>query len=85
MFDIRTIILTLLVLGSGIAFGYILRIIIATSRKNSIELEIKKMYTNAYEEAKRIALEAEKEASETLKSTREEMKEKADALQETTK
>lgn len=82
MFDIRTIILTLLVLGSGVAFGYILRIIIATSRKNSIELEIKKMYTNAYEEARRISLEAEKTASETMKSAREEVKEKAEALQE---
>ncbi len=82
MFDIQTIILTLLVLGSGVAFGYILRIIIATSRKNSIELEIKRMYTNAYEEAKRISLDAEKTASETMKSAREEVKEKAEALNE---
>ncbi len=82
MFDLQTLVLTLLVLGSGAASGYLLRIIIATSRKNSIELEIRKMYTNAQEEAKRIALDAEKNASETLRSAREEVKEKTEALNE---
>lgn len=82
MFDIRTLILTLLVLGSGVAVGYILRILIATSWKNSLELDIKRRLSHAHEEAKRITLEAETRAVETMKSAREEVKEKADALSE---
>ncbi|MDE1875196.1 MAG: DUF3552 domain-containing protein, partial [Patescibacteria group bacterium] len=64
----------------GIALGYYLRLIISLGKRGSMELEIKKMETEAEEKAKKIVLEAEHKAAETLKQLREETREKEDKL-----
>ena len=51
----------------GIAVGYFLRMIISLGKRGSMELEIKGMMLQAKEEAKKIILEAENKAVETLK------------------
>ena len=63
----------------GIALGYFLRLIISLGKKGSMELEIKGMMLQAKEEAKKIVLEAENKAVETLKEIKAEAKEKEDA------
>ncbi len=63
----------------GIAIGYFLRLIISLGKRGSMELEIKGMMLQAKEEAKKIVLEAENKAVETLKDIKKEAKEKEDA------
>jgi ribonuclease Y len=63
----------------GIAIGYFLRLIISLGKRGSMELEIKGMMLQAKEEAKKIVLEAENKAVETLKDIKHEAKEKEDA------
>jgi ribonuclease Y len=63
----------------GIAVGYFLRLIISLGKRGSMELEIKGMMLQAREEAKKIVLEAENKAVETLKDIKKEAKEKEDA------
>ncbi|MEI6528650.1 MAG: ribonuclease Y [bacterium] len=63
----------------GIALGYYLRLIISLGKKGSMELEIKGMMLQAKEEAKKIVLEAENKAVETMKDLKREAKEKEDA------
>jgi len=63
----------------GIAIGYFLRMIISLGKRGSMELEIKGMMLQAKEEAKKIILEAENKAVETLKEIKAEAKEKEDA------
>jgi ribonuclease Y len=63
----------------GIALGYFLRLIISLGKRGSMELEIKGMMLQAKEEAKKIVLEAENKAVETLKEIKREAKEKEDA------
>ncbi len=63
----------------GIALGYFLRMIISLGKRGSMELEIKGMMLQAKEEAKKIVLEAENKAVETLKEIKREAKEKEDA------
>jgi ribonuclease Y len=63
----------------GIALGYLLRLIISLGKRGSMELEIKGMMLQAKEEAKKIVLEAENKAVETLKDIKREAKEKEDA------
>ncbi len=70
-------------LALGALVGYFLRVIIALGRKGSMELEIKQMMLEAREAAKKITLDAEKEASETLRTTREEAKEHAEKTKKT--
>ena len=60
----------------GIALGYYIRIVIALSKKGSMELDIKQKLFTAEEEAKKILLEAESKATETMKELRQEVKEK---------
>ena len=67
----------------GAVVGYFLRVIIALGRKGSMEIEIKQRMLEANEQAKKITLEAEKEAAETLRVTREEIKEREDKLKKT--
>jgi ribonucrease Y len=67
----------------GIALGYYLRLIISLGKRGSMELEIKKMEVNAQEEAKKIILEAEHKAAETMKELRLEVKEKEDKFKST--
>lgn len=63
----------------GIGLGYFLRLIISLGKRGSMELEIKGMMLAAKEEAKKIILEAENKAVETLKDIKREAKEKEDA------
>lgn len=75
MIPLQTVLLIAAFMGSvGLAFGYVLRILVALGKKGSIELDIKEMMVTANEKAKQITLEAEEKAAETLKSAREEMK-----------
>ncbi|MCC7004993.1 ribonuclease Y, partial [Candidatus Nomurabacteria bacterium] len=67
----------------GIAIGYFLRLIISLGKKGSMELEIKEMLLGAKEEAKKITINAEKEAAETLKQVREETREKEEKFKKT--
>ncbi len=81
MVTIKTVLLIAAFMGSvGLAFGYVLRILIALGKKGSIELEIKRMMVEAKEEAKRITLNAEQQATDTLKEAREEVREKEESL-----
>ncbi|MFM2384100.1 MAG: hypothetical protein RIQ72_672, partial [Candidatus Parcubacteria bacterium] len=60
----------------GFIFGYFFRIIMALARKNSIELEIKKLSTKAEEKAQNILLQAEEKATDILESSRNQIKER---------
>lgn len=60
----------------GFILGYVFRIIMALARKNSVELEIKRLSVQAEEKGKQILLKAEQKASETLESARNEVKKK---------
>ena len=81
MISIKTVLLIAAFMGSiGLAFGYVLRILVALGKKGSIELEIKQMMVNANEKSKQITLDAEQRASDTLKASREEMKEREETI-----
>ncbi|MDB5204308.1 MAG: phosphodiesterase, uncharacterized protein [Candidatus Taylorbacteria bacterium] len=67
----------------GIAVGYVLRMLIALSKKGTAEHYIKEVTLKASEEAKKITLKAEEEAAEVLKGVREELKEKEDKIKKT--
>lgn len=66
----------------GFIFGYIFRIVMALARKNSIELEIKKLSTKAEEKARHILLQAEEKAADILESTREKLQDRETELKE---
>ncbi|MDQ5893548.1 MAG: ribonucrease [Patescibacteria group bacterium] len=74
------ILLTILGVGIGFSVGYLIRILVALSKKNSIELDIKKMMLDAREKAEKVTLEAESKASETLKSAREQVREREESI-----
>ncbi len=81
MIDLKiAIVLTILGVGIGFSIGYLIRILVALSKKNSLELDIKTMMLEAREKAERVTLDAEKKATETLRSAREQVKEKEEAL-----
>jgi ribonucrease Y len=67
----------------GIIGGYYLRLVIALGKKGSVELEIKRILSDAQEEAKRITAEAEKKSIDTLREVRAEIKEKEEKLKKT--
>ncbi len=64
----------------GVILGYVLRVLISLAQKGSIEQNIKSMLTDAREESKRITLEAEQQAAQLLKTTREDTKDKEDGI-----
>ncbi|HEY4500576.1 MAG TPA: ribonuclease Y, partial [Candidatus Paceibacterota bacterium] len=64
----------------GISLGYYLRLIISLGKRGSMELEIKKMEVRAEEEARKILLDAEQKAAETMKELRQEAKEREEKL-----
>lgn len=64
----------------GIALGYYLRLVISLGKRGSMELEIKQMQFEAKEEAKRIILEAEHKATETMQELRREAKEREEKI-----
>lgn len=80
-----TLIITLGIVTAvvGIALGYYLRVLIALSKKGSFELELKSKAYEAEESAKKIILQAENKASETLHQVRIETKEKEEKLKKT--
>ncbi len=67
----------------SILVGYFLRVLLALSKRGTIEHDIKQMMLDAKEEAKKITLTAEEDATQTLKSVREELKEKEDKIKKT--
>lgn len=67
----------------GLIAGYYLRLVIALSKKGSVELEIKRILADAQEEGKRITAEAEKKSIDTLREVRSEIKEKEDKHKKT--
>lgn len=67
----------------GIIVGYFFRVLLALSKKGTIESDIKQLMLTAKEEAKKITLGAEEEAAKTLKSVREELKEKDEKIKKT--
>lgn len=69
--------------GLGFSLGYIIRILIALGKKGSLELDIKRMMIDANEEAQHVTLKAEEQASETLKSAREQVKEQEENINKT--
>jgi ribonucrease Y len=69
--------------AAGIALGYVLRMLLALSKKGTAEHDVKQMMLKATEEAKKITLEAEQNAAETLKEVREELKEKEEKIKKT--
>ncbi len=68
---------------AGIVLGYVLRMLLALSKKGTAEHDVKQMMLKATEEAKKITLEAEQNAAETLKEVREELKEKEEKIKKT--
>lgn len=76
----------LLLLGgvgiAGVAFGYVLRVLIALGTKGSMELEIKQMELDAKEEAQKIIEAAEKEAEQQAQKKLAEVKGEEKELKE---
>jgi ribonuclease Y len=66
----------------GFIFGYFFRMIMALARKNSIELEMKKLSTKAEEKAQNILLQAEEKATDILESSRNQIREREIELKE---
>ncbi|HRH22846.1 MAG TPA: Rnase Y domain-containing protein, partial [Candidatus Paceibacterota bacterium] len=64
----------------GLTLGYYLRLIISLGKRGSMELEIKQMELAAKEEAKKIVLEAEHKAAETMKELRTEAREREEKI-----
>ena len=65
----------------GVALGYYLRILVALSRKGSIELSLKQMELSAKDREKSILYDAEKKAEEIVREARREIKEKEEKLE----
>ncbi|MDD5050285.1 MAG: ribonuclease Y [Candidatus Pacebacteria bacterium] len=68
---------------AGILIGYYLRLIISLGKKGSVELEVKNLLLEAKESAKKITVEAETKAAETMKELRLDMKEREDKIKAT--
>ena len=66
----------------GILLGYYLRLIISLGKKGSVELEIKEMMIKAQEDAKKITVEAETRALETMQEMRRDMKEREEKIKQ---
>jgi ribonuclease Y len=67
----------------GIGVGYFLRILVALSKKGSIEIETKELLLKAREDAKDITNKAEEEAKIILEHSRTELKEKEEKYKRT--
>ncbi len=67
----------------GIGIGYYLRFITALGKRRSIEIEIKQIELKSQEAAKKVLLEAEEKATETMKELRRETKEREEKLKAT--
>ena len=67
----------------GGVIGYVFRMLLALSKKGSVEQDLKQMALRAEEESKKITLHAEEEAAEILKNVREEVKENESKIKKT--
>jgi ribonuclease Y len=74
MKTIYVILLLACALAAGTALGYWARLLIALAKKRSIETDLKQARLSAEGEAKKIILEAEHSAAETMRVSREETK-----------
>lgn len=73
----------LLAAGAGTGFGYLLRLLVALGKKNSVELEIQEMESRAKEEAQALIDKAEeeiREREEKLEKTEERLVKKEELL-----
>lgn len=68
---------------AGLITGYVLRVLISLSKKNSIENDIKQKMARSEKEAQKLILEAEEKASDLLKAIREDIKEREDKNKKT--
>lgn len=75
--------LMLLAAGAGTGFGYLLRLLVALGKKNSVELELQEMESRAKEEAQNLIEEAEKEIAETKERLELELREREERLKKT--
>jgi ribonuclease Y len=77
------LVLSLLALSgiSGIAVGYVLRVLVSLSQRGSLELEIKQKMLEAKERANRIIEEAEARAEEFETESEEEIEEREEKLE----
>lgn len=75
--------LILLAAGAGTGFGYLLRLLVALGKKNSVELELQEMEARAKEEAQKLIEKAEKEAREIVEQSEAEIKEREERLTKT--
>jgi ribonuclease Y len=79
--DLKIVALFVVLAGlAGLILGYILRVLISLSKKNSIENDIKEKNVRAEEYAQKTILEAEERAASLLKSTREEAREREEKI-----
>ncbi|MES2059474.1 MAG: ribonuclease Y [Patescibacteria group bacterium] len=79
------LVFTLLALSGvvGGVIGYVFRMLLALSKKGSMEQDLKQRMLRGEEEAKKITLRAEEEATEILKNVREELREKEEKNKKT--
>ncbi len=68
---------------AGIAIGYVLRILISSAKKGSMELKIKQMMLEAREQADKVLLEAEKKSADVLQEVRQDSKEREEKIKKT--
>lgn len=67
--------------GVGFVIGYLIRILVALSVKNTSEINAKKIKTQAKEEAVQIISKAQEDANNVLQNSRKEIKEKEENIQ----
>ncbi len=80
MSPLITIIIVFIATALGVVVGYYLRYIIATGKKGSMELEIKKMMLEAKEKAKKIEEQAEEKIEKQKEEANKEIKEKQEFI-----
>lgn len=78
--NVLTIVLAAAGLAVGLGLGYYLRVLIALSKKGSMEVEIKNLIVGAKEEAQKITAEAIARAEEKLRNVEQEEKQRLEDL-----
>lgn len=78
--NILTVVIALVATLVGLGLGYYLRVLIALSKKGSMELEIKNLMVSAKEEAQKIIDKAQEKAEERIQVLEQEEKEKSENL-----
>jgi len=73
--------LIIMAIGIGFVIGYLIRILVALSTRNSLELNVKKIKTIAKEEAVLTISHAQEEAKHIVSSAKKEIREKEENIQ----